>query len=40
MQTMTTPKEVKEGDTEEDWAIYEILCKDLPTDMVRIALYI
>ncbi|XP_023723104.1 coiled-coil domain-containing protein 170 isoform X2 [Cryptotermes secundus] len=35
MQTMTTPKEVKEGDTEEDWAIYEILCKDLPTEMTE-----
>lgn len=34
---MATPEEVKAGDTEEDWVIYEILCKDIPTEMVRIA---
>jgi hypothetical protein len=33
---MATPEEARAGNTEEDWKIYEILCKDLPTEMVRI----
>ena len=37
MQNMATPEEAKAGDTEEDWSVYEILCKDIPTEMVRIA---
>lgn len=37
MQNMATPEEAKAGDTEEDCVIYEILCKDIPTEMVRIA---
>jgi hypothetical protein len=37
MQNMATLEETKAGDTEEDWVIYEILCKDIPTEMVRIA---
>ncbi|GFG36972.1 hypothetical protein Cfor_05393, partial [Coptotermes formosanus] len=32
---MATPEEAKAGDTEEDWVIYEILCKDIPTEMAE-----
>jgi hypothetical protein len=37
MQVMATPEEARVGDTEEDWEIYEVLCKDFRTEMVRIA---
>lgn len=35
MQVMATPEESRVVDTEEDWEIYEILCKDLRIEMVR-----
>jgi hypothetical protein len=34
---MATPEEARAGDTEEDWEIYQILCRDLPIEMVRTA---
>jgi hypothetical protein len=37
MQMMATPEEARVGDTKEDWEIYEVLCKDIRIEMVRIA---
>ncbi|XP_021937804.1 coiled-coil domain-containing protein 170 isoform X2 [Zootermopsis nevadensis] len=35
MQVMATPEESRVVDTEEDWEIYEILCKDLRIEMTE-----